>query len=544
MTSKKDISQLEDKISMLERSLRREREARKLSERILEEKSKKLWETNQELLSLNASLEDLVKIRTERIEDLFENMHDCLIVLDEHAKITEANKAARDLLGYSEKEIKEIEVSDIVYEEDIEISKQFFEILLAEGYYENYEGRIVSKDGTIKFVQVNSNAIFDEAGNFKGSRDIVRDISERKEFEKAFLINNARFKTLLESLSTGILLVNEQGTIVLSNQQFCKTFGISEGPDYLIDKNCFEEVPHFTQLILDGDTFEKSMIEVIDKREVVIGEEIHFKNSKIYERDFYPIIGDDKYLGHLWQYHDVTESRNHDIKRESLLVQLEKANLDLKEFAHIVSHDLKAPLRAISSISDWLSEDYKEKLGEEGIQQVHLIKQRANRMQNLISGLLDYTKVGTAEIRMEKLDMDKELHDLIVYLNPPAHFSIEIQEDIPEIYSDQLRIQQIFQNLISNSIKYNDKDKGLIKIEYEHSEHHRFKVIDNGPGIDKKYHEKIFQIFQTLSARDAFESTGVGLSIVKKIVELLEGSIEIESEVGKGTTFIINLPIT
>jgi len=350
---------------------------------------------------------------TEKYTDLFENMSDALILINKEGYFVDANKAAQNMLGYPLAELSKLKIKDIVYEEDAQKSGIYLQKLLKNGAYKDYQGRVVTKSGEIKYLQVNSNAILDEAGNFIGSRDIARDITELKNAER---------------------------------------------------------------------------------------------------------------------------------KRENLLVELEEVNQELKEFAYVVSHDLKAPLRAISSLSQWLSEDYKDKIDEEGQQQLKLLTQRVSRMHNFIEGILEYSRIGRIKVDKEEVDLNLLIENISQDLQPPDHFTIEVISPLPKIFAERIRMEQLFQNLISNAIKYNDKKKGWVKISYEEQAgFHVFRLQDNGSGIEEKYFDKIFQIFQTLQARDKFESTGIGLTIVKRIVQLYGGEITLHSKLSEGTTFEFSL---
>ncbi len=222
--------------------------------------------------------------------------------------------------------------------------------------------------------------------------------------------------------------------------------------------------------------------------------------------------------------------------------QLTTSNAELKEFAYIVSHDLKAPLRAISQLTHWISSDYSDSFDEEGRMQMNLILQRVKRMDSLIDGILRYSRLGRVREKTETLDLNLLVNEVIDSIAPPNTIEITIESILPTILSDSVRMEQLFQNLIGNAIKYMDKDKGLIRVGCsDKDDYWQFNVSDNGPGIDRKYHDKIFQIFQTLSSRDEHESTGIGLAMVKKIISLYRGSIWVESETGKGATFFFTL---
>jgi len=240
---------------------------------------------------------------------------------------------------------------------------------------------------------------------------------------------------------------------------------------------------------------------------------------------------------------DITERKQAEKRRAELLKELESANRELKDFAYVASHDLKAPLRGIKTLAEWLSTDYADKLGEQGKEQMGLLLRRVERMHNLIEGILQYSRVGRVQENRAAVNLNKLMSEIIDTLAPPANITITVENELPTIESEPTRIGQVFQNLLSNAVKYMDKPQGQIKVScVEEDGFWKFGVADNGPGIEEKYFERIFQIFQTLSSRDDFESTGIGLTITKKIVELYGGKIWVESKVGEGSTFFFTLP--
>jgi signal transduction histidine kinase len=222
--------------------------------------------------------------------------------------------------------------------------------------------------------------------------------------------------------------------------------------------------------------------------------------------------------------------------------ELKKKNNELDQFAWVVSHDLKAPLRGIDNIISWVEEDHASELTESVKHNLDLIKGRTKRLENMINGLLEYARIGKLKRNIEPVNIGSllpELKELLV----PAHFSFIVKGEMPVLNTEKIQIEQVFSNLISNAVKYNHKASGTIIIESRTLPgYYEFSVSDDGIGIQKEYFEKIFMIFQTLQERDAFESTGVGLAIVKKIIDEKKGSITVESQEGKGTTFRFTWP--
>lgn len=230
-------------------------------------------------------------------------------------------------------------------------------------------------------------------------------------------------------------------------------------------------------------------------------------------------------------------------KRQKVENDLEVINEELSQFAYVVSHDLKAPLRGIKMITQYLREDYGDKLGDQGAQQIDLLRGRVGRMYDLIEGVLQYSRVGCVQEDRTDVDLNELIDSVIDMIAPPEHVNIVVEGPLPELKCEKTRITQVFQNLLSNAVKYMDKSEGRIVIACsEDQKRWTFRISDNGPGIEVKHFDRIFQIFQTLTSRDQFESTGVGLTLVKKIVESYGGKIWVESDIGQGSTFFFTFP--
>jgi PAS domain S-box-containing protein len=223
--------------------------------------------------------------------------------------------------------------------------------------------------------------------------------------------------------------------------------------------------------------------------------------------------------------------------------QLQAANRELTEFASVVAHDLKAPLRAVSRLAEWLADDYAAKLGPAGLRLCELLRERVRRMHELIEGILAYTRIGRTAERETPVDLNRLLHEVVEFLGPSPKLTVVIPPDLPAVRGIPQQLQQVFQNLLDNAVKYMHQPAGRIEVtaQREVAVWH-FAVSDNGPGIPARYHAKIFQIFQRLDPNSPVGGTGLGLALVKRIVESRGGRVWVESEAGRGATFHFTWP--
>ncbi len=252
---------------------------------------------------------------------------------------------------------------------------------------------------------------------------------------------------------------------------------------------------------------------------------------------------EDRMVGLSMIARDISERKKAEREIGKQKQKLEAINKELNDFAYIISHDLKAPLRGISFVADWLFEDYADKLDDEGKENLKLLKSRALRMSQLIDGVLSYSRVEGKKEETEPVDLNILISEIIDLLAPPPYIQITVDPGLPVVVCGPIKIGQVFQNLLSNAIRYMDKAQGEIRVGWKDAgDKWHFSVQDNGPGIEEAHFEKIFQIFQTLAPRDKVESTGIGLTIVKKIVQLYGGTVWLESTVGQGTSFYFSLP--
>lgn len=217
---------------------------------------------------------------------------------------------------------------------------------------------------------------------------------------------------------------------------------------------------------------------------------------------------------------------------------LKRKNEELDQFAHIVSHDLKAPLRGIGNVITWIEEDHSNELSPKVHEYFNLINGRLARAENLIKGILSYARTETKSMERQVVAVEDLVSEIIENMSIPNSISIQVEKNLPTLYTEKLPLLQVMSNLIDNAIKYQNKPAGAVMVYHEeHDKFYQFFVEDNGPGIAPGHQQKIFKIFQTLQDRDSFESTGVGLAIVQKILDTRKEKINVYSELGNGTKF-------
>ena len=372
-----------------------------------------------------------------------------------------------------------------------------------------------------------------------------RDITDRKQFEKSLAEEHNLLRTLIDNVPDYIYVKDCASRFVIANIALAEGVGVAE-PEELIGKTDYDIFP--PELAEQYFSNEQSVIQsgqpLVNKAEptlyIAAGKEGWASTTTVPLRDSRGRIN-----GLVGVSRDITRHREAEERQARLLEELASANEELKNFAYVVSHDLKAPLRSIGSLSTWILSDYGDKLDEEGRELLNLLLSRVKRLDNLIEGILQYSRVGRVQEKHMLVDLSQVVPAIIELLAPAAHIEVKIVDPLPPIRGEKTRIEQLFQNLLSNALKFMDKPQGKIEIGCMRLDGYwQFRVSDNGPGIAPKYFDKVFQIFQTLTPRDELESSGIGLSLVKKIVEMYGGRVWIESKVGEGTTFFLTLPST
>ncbi len=372
------------------------------------------------------------------------------------------------------------------------------------------------------------------------NKQIQKEIAERKRAEEALRQSEERLKVLFEYAPDAIFLTDTKGNFVDGNKTAEEMVGYAK--EELTGKNLFE-----TGLLLEEQLPKAAKhLEEIAKGKPTGPDEFTLKRKDgsyvTVEIRTFPVRIGNQTLG-LGIARDITERKKSEFSQNELIEKVDKINRELNDFASIVSHDLKAPLRGIKTLANWILADCADKLGDQANEQINLLLDRVERMYNLIEGALQYSRLGQTKGKQIQVNLNKFVPEIINMVVPPENITVTIENELPVIECDETQIMQVFQNLLSNAIKYMDKPQGWVKVGcVEQDGFWKFSVADNGPGIEEKHFEKIFKIFQALPTSPRFEGTGVGLTITKKIVELYNGKIWVESKVGEGSTFFFTLP--
>ncbi len=374
---------------------------------------------------------------------------------------------------------------------------------------------------------------FDPDGEVKSVISISRDITARKRAEEAVQESERKYRELVENLYEGIWLIDDKANTTFVNARMAELLGYSE--EEMLGRPLF----HF----MSQSVAETARVNLERGRANVKAEyDFEFRCSDgwpIWTRIVTTPLFDKEgvYRGALAGVIDITER----IRMEEAL---SRVNAELQQFAYVASHDLKAPLRAVSNLTTWLEEDLGPQVSGEIRRHLQLMRDRIKRMDALIEGLLDYSRAGGMTREVERIDTGQMVKEVLDAHPIPERLQVSVSGDMPLLVTDRVKLQQVFANLISNAIKYHDRDDGHVWISARPMEgnYHEFTVADDGPGIPAEYHDRIFKMLQRGPTAEGREGTGMGLAVVKKLVEGVGGRISLESSPGEGASFRFTWP--
>jgi PAS domain S-box-containing protein len=468
-----------------------------------------------------------------------------IFMFDLEGYIATWNVGAENLNGYSSEEIIGKHLSIFYTEEDIENSKPIYErnVAIQDGRFES-EGWRIKKDGTRFWAAIVITPIYNQEKELTGFIEINRDLTQRRMEEETLREAKERYKLLLdETMDYAIFLLDTKGRIATWN------IGAERIKGYKAEEIIGKHFSIFyTQEAKDTKypDYELKKAEE-DGRYEDEGWRIKKDGSRFWANVVITaLFRDNKLIGFSKLTRDITEKKQAQeeakLKEAMEINKTKLINEELSRFAHVVAHDLRAPLRAIGGYSKKAAESLSRKEEAEVISNIEKIGANIKKMNNIIEGLLSFTQIGKNQKFRKEIDAKEFINNLASVINLDKNVKLVFITRLPVIEYSEPLLRQIFDNLITNAVKYNNKDQPEIQIGCEDSgEYWKFYIKDNGIGIDNKYFQKIFEMFETLGEK-VEDSSGIGLSIVKKAVESQGGEIWVESELGKGSTFFFTVP--
>lgn len=394
------------------------------------------------------------------------------------------------------------------------------------------DGRILSRD---------YNPIFKD-GKPTAHLWTYKDVTLIVNYDKSLQFESKKYKSIIENMNLGLMEVDNNEIILNVNNAFSNMCGYS--PEELVGFKARD-------ILLDDKKQEYMQQKVISRQEGV---------KDLYEMEILTKTGETKYwlisggpntningeiIGSIGIHLDITELKMLNIKADSLINDLTVRNEELSHYAHIVSHDLKTPLRTISTCLNWLLEDNTDTLDKESKGYIDTVEEAINDMDKLISSTLQYTEIRTSrKVAAEQLQLQTVVDSIISFLtkNKKSAFNFNVVKPLPVINLTEVKARQVFQNLIENAYKYRDETKNsFVNIDWkEDNGFYQFSIQDNGIGIGQEHFDLVFEAFKKLNNRT--DSSGIGLFIIKKVITSGGGKIWVESEKGVGTTFFFTIP--
>ncbi len=504
-------------------------------------------------------VEEALKESKHRYAQILDSVQDMIFCKAPGSVVVYANKAACQYYGMTVEQLRGI--TDVPFNK-LDYTQQYLrddlQVFTTGQPLNISEEPNIRADGETRFFHTIKTPIFDTNGNVVQIVGVSRDITERRQVQEA----------LSDALASAEAARSELQRVFIQAPAAIQT---SRGPNHVIDT----ANPLYVQLVgkrdligkpvreafpeLEGQGFFELLDQVYTSGEPFVGKEMRAlfdrNGDGNLEESFWNFVyqplldADGKVYGLMTHAVEVTEqvhSRQEIEKKAEELAHLtrslERTNQELDQFAYVVSHDLKAPLRAMANLSEWLEEDLADQLTDESRQHLSLLRGRVHRMGALIDGILHYSRAGRVQ-QVETVDVSALLCEVIELLAPPPEVLIVVEPGMPALKTEKIPLEQVFMNLIGNAIKYATCPDARVWVSVrEEKKYYEFAIADNGSGIAPEYHHKIWGLFQRLEARDKVEGTGIGLSLVKKIVESRGGRVWVESEMGAGATFRFTWP--
>ena len=495
-------------------------------------------------------MEEALRQSEERYRTILKEMRDGYYEVDLAGSFTFVNDSACRYLGYSRDEMMGMNYRVYTVREDVEsVFKVFNQVYRTSEPVEGFSWRATRKDGTQGFAEASVSPLRTDEGQVVGFRCVGRDVTEREQAEDALRQSEERYRTVLENIEDGYFEVDLRGNYTFFNDSLCRMLAYSR--DEMMGMNYRTYTP-------------KKDVQAVFKAFNAV-----YRTGKPIEGFSWPILRKDgsrrfgevsasplrdpagSIVGFRGINRDITERKRAEVEREALLRdittinrKLQQSNKELQDFAYVASHDLREPLRKISSFGTLLQDSLQGKLDEDEEENCKFMIDGAGRMQAMIDALLTYSRVATKAKPPEQVDLCEVIEHLkkleLAARLDESNGAIHVLEPLPPVNGDPSQIHQLLQNLIGNGLKF--QREGIppeitVRAYQVDSKMVRVEVQDNGIGIDKEHHEQVFTMFKRLHSRQQYEGMGIGLAVCKKIVDRHGGEIGLDSAPGEGSTF-------
>ena len=480
----------------------------------------------------------------ERLAAIVEQSSDWVGACDVTGQLTYLNEAGQKMLGLSAEKIASTPGASFFLPEDLPFVEQV--IWPAVSQHDRWEGDFRFRHfqtGEAIPIHYNVFTIRDPVTReLRGVASVSRDTRERAALVGAQLAAESAHRFLADSIPEQVWTAAPDGQLNYVNQRVTNYFGrtydemIGQGWQGVVHPEDLEAVlPRWVHSLKTGEPYE---VEFRLKRFSDQTYRWHIARALPLRDPAGQIV---KWYG---SNTDIDEQKRTVRERDRAILALQASNKELDRFAYVASHDLKTPLRGIANLAEWVEEDLEATLTDESRTHLRLLRGRVTRMHSLIEGVLSYARSGRTTEPGRDVDVGKLVSEVIELSAPPAGITFQVTPSLPTLRTAVVPLQQVFMNLIGNAVKHAARGDARVTIEAEPlGAFYRFTVGDNGQGIDPRFHERIWELFQTLEARDRVEGTGIGLSVVKKIVESRGGTVSLESSVGAGARFSFTWPI-
>ena len=496
----------------------------------------------------------------ERLRSLVERLREVVFQMDRNGNWSFLNAAWTQITGFDVEESLGTPFLNYLHSAD---SSRYLGVLThaIENDRDAIHGefRFVTKDGQVRWMELYNRVTLDENGFVLGVSGTLSDITDRKRTEHVLRTATTRLGALIENMQAGILVETEKGEVALLNEEFCRLFDIQVPANALLESRAEELFEECRPLLNDPGAFAARQEELVQGRAAAGGEEIQLRDGRVLSRDFIPIQLGEDYLGHLWQYHDITERKRYERElaaaNEELGVARDKAlqlSVAKSEFLANMSHEIRTPMNGIIGMTGLLMDT---PLNEEQKQYAETVRSCGESLLFLINDILDFSKIEAGKLNLERVEVNLPglVDDVMAVLgvkafNKGVELVAFVGPDVPaKIMGDPVRIRQILTNLTDNALKFTSEGSVQVHVGLQRIPGQdpllRAEVRDTGIGMSPEQMDRLFKAFSQAdsSTTRIYGGTGLGLTISKRLSELMGGSIGVESEPGKGSIFWFTL---